>query len=435
MENKKIEDFLQNYRNSYPIDNCIELYKFDDDSRKKILIMLKNQDIADLLKVGDKQFRESILKLLNSSQLIEILQDMKTDDLVDLIGLLKVNKRKKIFDEIGNNELNSIKELLGYKPDVAGGIMTTEYITLNQNMTLEEAYFKVCSIAPKSEIIEEIYVTDESNKMIGKINIRDLLVPDRSNQLSSIITKKVISVTPDIDQEEVARIVSKYDLKAIPVVNEDNIILGVITLDDIIDVIYQEQSEDILNIGGVAQSDTVKVKVIPSIGQRFPWLLVNLGTVFFAAFVVSTFENEIERFVALAMAMPIIAGMGGNSGNQVLAMTIRNLTFDNYNTGERLSWKVAKEILIGLINGIILGGSAGVIIFIKYERLTLSVIVGVAMICNFIVANIAGLLIPTLLKKMKLDPAVGSSILITAITDSFGFFILLSLARLLIKYI
>lgn len=313
--------------------------------------------------------------------------------------------------------------------------MTTEYITLNQNMTLEEAYFKVCSIAPKSEIIEEIYVTDESNKMIGKINIRDLLVPDRSNQLSSIITKKVISVTPDIDQEEVARIVSKYDLKAIPVVNEDNIILGVITLDDIIDVIYQEQSEDILNIGGVAQSDTVKVKVIPSIGQRFPWLLVNLGTVFFAAFVVSTFENEIERFVALAMAMPIIAGMGGNSGNQVLAMTIRNLTFDNYNTGERLSWKVAKEILIGLINGIILGGSAGVIIFIKYERLTLSVIVGVAMICNFIVANIAGLLIPTLLKKMKLDPAVGSSILITAITDSFGFFILLSLARLLIKYI
>ena len=435
MKEEKLEDFLLNYNDSFPIDNCIDLYKFDDDSIKRILEVLKNQDVADLLKVGEKSFRKLILKLLTSHHLIQVFQDMKTDDIVDLIGLLKVNKRKEIFDEIENSELNSVKELLGYKSDVAGGIMTTEYITLNQNMTLEEAFLNVCNIAPKSEVIEEMYVTNEQKKLIGKINIRDLLTPDRSNQLSSIINKKVISVTPEIDQEEVAQIVSKYDLVAIPVVNDDNVVLGVITLDDIIEVIYQEQSEDILNIGSVAQTDTVKVKVIPSIGQRLPWLFVNLGTVFFAALVVSTFESEIERFIALAMAMPIIAGMGGNSGNQVLAMTIRDLNFDNYNLGGKLHRKVLKEFFVGFINGIILGGSAGFIIYLKYERLTLSIIVGVAMICNFIIANIAGLLVPTFLKKMKRDPAVGSSILVTAITDSFGFFILLSLAKWLIQYI
>ncbi|MGB3366719.1 MAG: magnesium transporter [Acidaminobacteraceae bacterium] len=435
MKDKKIKDFLLLYNDSFPIDNCINLYQFDDDSIKKILKMLKDQDIADMLKVGEDNFRKSILKLLNSNQLIQVFQGMKTDDIVDLIGLLKVSKRKKIFAEIESSGLNSVKELLGYKSDVAGGIMTTEYITLDENMTLEEAFLNVCRIAPKSEVIEEMYITNEENKLIGKINIRDLLVPDRSSKLISIIDKKVLSITPEIDQEEVARIVSKYDLIAIPVVNDENIVLGVITLDDIIDVIYQEQSEDLLNIGGVAQSDTVKVKVVPSIGQRLPWLFVNLATVFFAAFVVSTFEGEIERFIALAMAMPIIAGMGGNSGNQVLAMTIRDLTFDNYNLGGKLYRKVLKEIIVGFVNGIILGAAAGVIIYIKYERIMLSLIVCVAMICNFIIANIAGLLIPTLLKKMKRDPAVGSSILVTAITDSFGFFILLSLAKWLIKYI
>ncbi|MBI9013225.1 MAG: magnesium transporter [Clostridiales bacterium] len=435
MENRKVDEFLLNYSDSYPIDNCIDLYKFDDDSKIKIIDSLKNQDIADLLKVGNNTFRKSILKILDSERLIQVFQNMKIDDIVDLIGLLKVNRRKDIFEVIDNTQFSSVKELLGYKYDVAGGIMTSEYITLNQNMTLEEAYIKVCNIAPKSEVIEEIYITNDSNQMIGKINIRDLLVPDRSAELSSVITTKIISVTPEVDQEEVARLVSKYDLIAMPVVNADNIVLGVITLDDVINVIYQEQSEDILNIGGVAQSNSVKAKAIPSIGQRLPWLLVNLGTVFFAAFVVSTFSNEIERFVALAMAMPIIAGMGGNSGNQVLAITIRNLTFDDYYKDENFFWKLAKEILIGLVNGIILGGSAGFIIYLKYEKLALSLIVGVAMICNFIIANIAGLLIPTLLKKMKLDPAVGSSILITAITDSFGFFILLSLAKYLIKYL
>lgn len=429
MSVNKIERYLSNYKEAYPIDKGLELNEFDDASVKIILTRLTNNNIAELLKVGNERLRKSILRFVNLERLIQIFQLMKTDDIVDLIGLMKVNTRKQIFDEIGDTDLSSVKELLGYESDVAGGIMTTEYITLNQNITLEEAYLKVCHIAPTSEVIEEIYVTDDENKLVGKINIRDLLVPDRSLQLSSKVTRKVISVTPDVDQEEVAKLVSKYDLASMPVVSDAGIVLGVITLDDIIDVIYQEQSEDILNIGGVAKSDYVKVKAIASIAQRLPWLLVNLGTVMFAAFIVSTFEEEIERVIALAMAMPIIAGMGGNSGNQVLAMTIRNLTFEAFSSGQKFFHRVLKEVLIGAINGGLLGGGAGLIIYFRYHNLTFSMIVAIAMICNFIMANMAGLLIPTILKKLKLDPAVGSSVLVTAVTDSFGFFILLTLAR------
>jgi len=435
MKSRSIEEYLSKFESKYAIDNGIELREFDQKSVKIILTKLTNKNIAYLLKTGNVDLRKLIMSLIDYDRLVYIFQEMKTDDVVDIIGLLKVDKRKAIFKDIKRSDLSSIEKMLGYKSDVAGGIMTTEYITLNKNMTLEEAYLKVCKIGPKSEVIEDLYVVNDENKLIGKINIRDILVPDRTRLLTSKMNNKVISVTPDIDQEEVAKLVSKYDLVAIPVVNNDGIVLGVITLDDIIDVIYQEQAEDILNIGGVSSSEKVRVKPIPSIAQRLPWLVVNLGTVFFAAFVVSMFESEIERFVALAMAMPIIAGMGGNSGNQVLAMTIRNLMFEESIPPDKIIIKILKEILIGFINGVFLGSSAGVIIYLRYEKITLSIIVGVAMICNFIIANIAGLLVPTILKKLKLDPAVGSSVLLTAITDSFGFFILLTLARTMITYL
>ncbi len=285
--------------------------------------------------------------------------------------------------------------------------MTTEYITLNENMSIEEAYLKVCKIAPKSEVVEDLYVVNSNNKLVGKINIRDILVSERTQILTTIMSKKVITVTPEVDQEEVAKLVSKYDLVAVPVISSDGIVLGVITLDDIIDVIYQEQAEDLLNIGGVSKAESIKKKAVLSISQRLPWQLVNLGTVFFAAFVVSAFESEIERIVALAIAMPIIAGMGGNSGNQVLAMTIRNLTYDDSNIAEKMYMRILKEIFIGLINGGILGSSAGFIIYLRYEEFALSIIVGVAMVCNFIVANIAGLLIPTILKKNEIRSCCG----------------------------
>lgn len=429
-----IEQFLNSYSESYPIDNSIALSSFDEKSIESIIAKLKDRNIAELLKVGDREVCKSILKHIEFGRIISVLNEMKTDDVVDVMGLMNVDIRKILLNEIKNNELSSVESLLGYKTDSAGGIMTTEYITLNENMSIEEAYLKVCKIAPKSEVVEDLYVVNSNNKLVGKINIRDILVSERTQILTTIMSKKVITVTPEVDQEEVAKLVSKYDLVAVPVISSDGIVLGVITLDDIIDVIYQEQAEDLLNIGGVSKAESIKKKAVLSISQRLPWQLVNLGTVFFAAFVVSAFESEIERIVALAIAMPIIAGMGGNSGNQVLAMTIRNLTYDDSNIAEKMYMRILKEIFIGLINGGILGSSAGFIIYLRYEEFALSIIVGVAMVCNFIVANIAGLLIPTILKKMKLDPAVGSSILVTAITDSFGFFILLTLARMLMRF-
>ncbi len=332
------------------------------------------------------------------------------------------------------SDSQNLEMLLGFAPNTAGGIMTTQYIALHQNLTLREALDKIRVIGPKTEVIETIFVTDLSHQLVGSADLRDILTAPDESLLLEIMDDNVLSVFPDTDQEEVSLIVSKYDLKVLPVVNRNQSLLGIITPDDVIDIIIEEQTEDLLMLSGVSKDEKVGSKLSVSISRRLPWLVINLATAFLASFTVGLFEDVIVRVVALAAAMPIVAGMGGNAGSQTLSIVIRSMAMGEINLKE--DWKfVFKEISLGLIHGASTGLIAGLILYLKYDNLFLGLIIFAAMIGNLLIAGFFGFLIPLTLKKFDLDPAVSSSIFLTTATDVGGFFIFLGLAKLFLPYL
>ena len=322
-----------------------------------------------------------------------------------------------------------ITDLLGYKDDSAGGIMTTEYIALYRRFTVSQAIEKIKEIAPKTEHIETIYVMNNKKKIVGTVSLRDLLVADHSEALEDLMNPNFIYVDPDLDQEEVAKIVSKYDLNAIPVINSQKVMLGIITVDDIVDVIIEEQTEDILKMGGVDKEETLDSTILQSVRRRLPWLLVNLATAFLASFTIKAFEGIIAQVVALSATMTIIAGMGGNAGSQTVSIIIRSLAMGKVKFNE-VKKLILKEVALGLINGAVVGIITGIIVSIMYGNMYLGLIIFLAMIGNLIISGFFGLIIPIILEKLHVDPAISSSIFLTTATDVLGFFLFLGLASL-----
>ncbi|MDY2837036.1 MAG: magnesium transporter, partial [Bilifractor sp.] len=272
-------------------------------------------------------------------------------------------------------------------------------------------------------------VTDRTHRLTGTVDLRDLLSSPGSKLIRDIMHDNVIYVTPEVDQEEVAKLVSRYDLQAIPVVSAKKQLLGIITVDDVIDVIIQEHDEDMLQMAGVSSEESLKTSLGQSIRFRLPWLLVNLATAFLASFTVKAFESTINKVVALSAIMTIVSGMGGNAGTQTMSVLVRELSHNKITFAEAMKG-FFKEILLGIINGAANGLVTGVIVWLIYGNFYLGVIVFIAMIGNMIVAGVFGFLVPVVLDKIHADPAVASSIFVTTATDVLGFFIFLGLARL-----
>ncbi len=292
---------------------------------------------------------------------------------------------------------------------------------------VKQALDKIKQIAPETEIIETLFIVNDLSQLIGTVDLRDVLISTEDTLLENIMDTHIISVSTDTDQEEVSLLVSKYNLTAIPVVNKKQALIGIITIDDIIDVIQEEHTEDMLKMAGVDKDETIDSSTFLSIKKRLPWLCINLITAIFAASIVALFEDTIAEVVALATIMPIIAGMGGNSGNQTLSIIIRSIALDEIDVKE--DWKlVFKELLVGAINGLVVGLLASAVIFAVTQNLHLALITLVAMILNMIIAAFFGFVIPVTLKQLKLDPALSSSIFLTTATDVLGFFIFLGLA-------
>ena len=322
-----------------------------------------------------------------------------------------------------------IRTLLNYPEDSAGGIMTTAYIALDEKLTVEQGMRRIRQIANKSEVIETIYIVDHSQSLVGVANLRDFLTAKKDDLLKDIMKVNPIYVHPEDDQEYAAKLVSKYDLNAIPVVNNRGSILGIITVDDIIDVIVQEYNEDILELGGVSSEENLNTTLWDSIRLRLPWLLVNLLTAFVASMTVKAFEGTIAKVVALSATMTIVTGMGGNAGSQTQSILVRQLSQDDVSL-RKYAKSFIKEIMLGVVDGAINGLITGIIVSAIYHNIYLGLIIFIAMIGNLIVAGVFGFLVPVALKRLGADPAVSSSIFITTATDVLGFFIFLGLAQL-----
>lgn len=418
----------------YPID-VAETLQHSSEKELSTFVEFSNPEFhAKILEQAKDKLQLRLIRLLDYTEIVHLFTHMSNDDVADTLGRLPINLRKDLLNEMKESEHTTLEDLLGYSKDTAGGIMTTEYIALNDDLNIKDALDKIRDIGPKTEIIETIFILNKKNELIGTADLRDILTTNELEKLSTITNENLLTVYPDTDQEKVSLLVSKYDLKAIAVVNQNNNLLGIITVDDIIDVIVQEHTEDILRFGGVSGQETTGGTLIQSIQRRIPWLVINLGTAFLAAFTVTLFESVIAQVVALASSMSIVTGMGGNAGNQTLSVVVRSIALGELEL--KKSWhRVFREIAIGIVQGAIVGLFAGIILYFKVGNPMIGVIIFLAMIGNMIVASTSGFLIPLILKHFNFDPALGSSIFLTASTDVLGFFFFLGLATLFLPWL
>ena len=397
IETSDHERFNLLIKDMYPIDIADFLSVHSDQILITFLKYTSPDLHAKVLEQANEKLQLRMIKFLDYSEVIHLFSQMSNDDVVDTLGHLPTGLRKNIINEIKEDERTSVEQLLGYSKDSAGGIMTTEFIALNRNLTISEALDKIREIGPDTEVIELIFILNNNHELVGTADLRDILSSDTNTLLSSITNETILTVYPEMDQEKVAWLVSKYDLKAIAVVNSDNKLLGIITVDDIIDVIVQEQSEDLLRLGGIGGQLKSDGTVFYYVQRRIPWLLINLGTAFLAAFTVTLFEDVISQVVALASSMSIVTGMGGNAGNQTLSVTVRSIALGELDLKKH--WKkVFKEVMIGILQGAIVGSLAGIILHFKVGNPMIGLIIFLAMIGNMAVASIFGFMVPLILK-------------------------------------
>ena len=394
------------------IDLAAEMSNYDEEKIKETCNNLNDEQLAIVLEQCDEKVIREIVKVLDNKRILNIFSYMAKDDIVDILGIIDIGNAKQLINLMKEGDQKEITELLGYKDDTAGGIMTTEYIAIYNTLTVVETLKKIKEIAPKTDLIDTIFIMNKRKQLVAQIT-----------------NGNFIYVDPETDQEEVALLASKYDLNVIPVLNKRKVMLGIITIEDIVDVMVEEQTEDVLQMGGVDKEEKLDSTVWQSVKMRFPWLFINLITAFLAAMTVKAFESTIAKVVALASIMSIVTGMGGNAGTQTVSIIIRNIAMGKIKLKD--TWKLLlKEFLLGLINGAGIGLITGVVVYFIYGNFYLGLIIFLAMIGNLIFAGVTGLLIPLLLHKLHFDPALSSSIFLTTATDVLGFFFFLSLAKL-----
>jgi len=360
---------------------------------------------------------------------------MSKDELVDIIGYLSINKQREILNKMSKNDEKIIRSLLKYDEETAGGLMTTEYLAFEENLTVQEVLNRLEDLVNiNTAEVETLFVVNNQGQLLGKTDLRYLFTASENQLLKEIAKSDIVQVTTEIDQEEVSHLATKYELKVVPVVDQDNKLQGIITIDDMIEVMEEEATEDILMMVGVDKEERANSSWVSSMKKRLPWLFINLATAFLAASVVGFFEDVIAQVVALAVAMPIVAGMGGNAGSQTLSIMIREFALGELNF--KNDWKILfKEILLGIIHGSAIGILTALILYLNYGNIYLGAIIFLSMIANLVIAGISGFLIPVTLKALGIDPALASAIFLTTATDVFGFFVFLGLAKMFLEFL
>ncbi|HEX2443496.1 MAG TPA: magnesium transporter [Vicinamibacterales bacterium] len=420
----------------YPADLGQLFSELPDKERRAAFSVLvdRNARLAmEALAEMDPAVAAELLSDRPAEDIARLLQEVPTDDAATIIDHLPDELSAAVVELIKPKPGGGVEELLDYPEQTAGRIMNPNVFALSEEMTAGEAITEVQS-ARDVEMVFYLYVVDVRRHLVGVVSLRRLLLVPSDTPLKRIMTTDVISVRADMDQEEVARIVASYNILAIPVVDEENKLVGVITVDDVIDVIKDEATEDVYRLAGVASDDRVFSSATDSLRRRLPWLIVNLGTAFLAATVVALFEPTIDRVTALAIFMPIVAGMGGNAATQTLAVIVRGIALGELTWGNSRK-ALTKEILVGLGNGVATGLIAAAIAWITRGNAVLGMILGMAMIINMFVAAAAGTLIPLALRALKVDPALASSVFITTLTDVFGFLSFLGLGTIFLRYL
>jgi magnesium transporter len=402
------------------------LTALDDEERlaavEALPAELSSQALAEM---PEEAHASETLAAMDPGRAAAIVRELDDDDAADILGELDPRQQEQILSGIGDRA--EVDRLLGYDEETAGGRMTTHVVTVPAIATAEQALEEIRRQAEEVQDFYEVFVVDKDHKLVGVLPFKDLVISRPERPVRAFMTDADIFVTPDLDQEEVARLMARYNLPSVPVVDDGGRLLGRVTFDDVIDVVEAETTEDLLQFGGVSADEDLAAGWKDAVRSRLPWLSLNLVTAFLAGGVVYLFQHTIQRTLALAVWMPIIAGMGGNAGTQALAVTVRRLALGLIPV-DVFTRVVGKEILVGITNGVLMGAAVGTVAAMMGEGGRLGVVVFLAMSGNLMVAGFAGAFIPLVLERTGVDPAVASSIFVTTFTDVCGFLLLLGLA-------
>jgi magnesium transporter len=417
-------------RELHPSDLSDILAALDEDTRLRLVQTLPPEVVSEALaEMEEEEHPEELLAALRPEKAADIVEELEDDDAVDLISELPPETGERILTHVADRA--DIERLLVYDEETAGGRMTAHAVAVQQSATAGEAINEVRRQAEEVGEFYQIYCVDDHHRLVGILPLQRMVVARPETPVSQLMEAPSVVAAPETDQEEVARLMGRYNVPAVPVVSADGKLLGRVTFDDVIDVVEAEQTEDLLMFGGGAGDEQLGGPWFHAVRSRLPWLYVNLFTAFFAGAVVLSFEETISQLVVLAALMPIVAGLGGSAGTQALAVTVRRIALGMIPARKGLAL-VGKEMVVGIINGLAIGLVVGLVTIALGRGWELGAVVMVAMWGSLVVAATVGAAVPLLLQRIGVDPAVASSGFVTAVTDIAGFFILLGLAALLL---
>ncbi len=406
--------------------------RFDLDQQRELLRKVPVSLASDILAEMDADESADILEVMREARAVKILEDLDPDDATDVVAEFEDDKREQLLSKMEPESAQTVKELLEYDPDSAGGIMTPDVCSLSETMDVDQAIQNIRKQSEELETVFYVYVVNQEEQLVGVVSMKDILLANSATSISSIMETQILGIlTPDTDKEEAANLMGEYNMLALPVVSEEGHLLGIVTHDDVIDIIQAEATEDIQKLVGAGADESVHDDISYSLKKRHIWLQVNLFTIGIAAGVVYFYEEQIAQLTFLAVFMPIIAATGGNTGAQTLAVVIRSLALGDIREKDKMGL-YTRELIKGLLNGIGVGFVGGIFAYVLKHDIRTSLVVWVAMVLTMAISGCAGALIPLFLKKLKLDPAQSSSIFLTTITDITGFFIFLSLGSWLL---
>ncbi len=397
--------------------------------QQEILPLLGPGSSADILEELEDEDVAKIANQMGTDQLVEIVDKMEPDEAADLLGDIAPEQAEQVLSQI--NEADEVRSLLEHPDETAGGLMTSLDVTILQDMTVDEAIWHLRHLSPDSEEIYYLFVQDRQGHLVGVVSLRQLVIAKPGTIIRDIMDKDPLSVNVTADQEEAARLMQRYDLLALPVVDADHVLVGMITYDDLLDVLEDEATEDIYRLGGVPKEQPADVHLTSAMKTRLPWLVLNLLTALISSAVLSLFQNTIAQVAVIAAFFPIVAGVSGSAATQTLTVTVRGLALGEINPKEGLK-ALGRELLLGVVNGVTIGGIVALIALVWKGTPVLGLVVGAATLLNLICAGIAGVLVPMLMHRLKLDPALASPILVTTLTDTLGYLFYLGFATIMI---
>ena len=421
--------FISNsFKEMHPSDAADIIEHLNENNREK-LIKLNNFKLDPEVFVElNESVQSEIINYLSKEAIVFILKNLESDDAIKIIENFDESNKNEILSSLPPKDKFALLESLSYPEDSAARIMQRELTAIPNNWSVGQTIDYLRENKDLPEEFLEIFIVDNYFKPIGSVPSSKVLRTPRDTKMQSIMNESQLSIPVDMDREEVANIFENYNLNSACVVDKNNKLVGMITSDDVLTVLKEEAEEDALRLAGVGDEE-ITDGVFKKTKRRFNWLLLNLITAILASVVIGFFKEDIEKVVALAVLMPIVASMGGNAGMQTLAVTIRTIA-TNQLTKNNFSQNVLKEFMIGILNGIIFAIISAIVVQVWFNDTTLSLIIAISMILNMIVAGLFGILIPISLKKFNIDPAIASSVFVTTITDVIGFLSFLGIGAL-----